>query len=118
MELSHFKSLGYTFIPFKPQRWTSQTYFDFKLVTITSLNMFLYKENRGSVYSLRLHDFPEKQVVGVSSKYINKKENISKPSYLLVTNFRRDFLKLQGLIYKAYHVCGHVVGERLFSLRK
>lgn len=74
MELLHFKSLGFGVIPFKPQRWMSQTYFDFKTVTITSLNMFIYKENRGSVYSLHLHDFHEKQAVGVSSKHKNEKK--------------------------------------------
>lgn len=43
---------------------------------------------------------------GLSSKYIDEIENISKPSFLLVTNFRRDFVKLQRIIYSAYPVVG------------
>ena len=50
MELLHFtQSLRWTSLPLKPQRWTSQTYFDFQQVTVTSVNMFLYEENGGSV---------------------------------------------------------------------
>ena len=66
---------------------------------------------------LQLHDFHGKQAVWISSNQVHKwRRRCQWASYLSVTDFRRDFLKPQGLDYKACAACACVLSARDVSL--